>query len=102
MSAKLRAQGYDICIMQMRVECLVGFRGEQEPLAFWLGERRMVVNAIVDRWLSPDLRYFKCAVDGGDSYILRFNRDSGDWDLAAFTDAKRQTSYGCDRGVTIN
>ena len=88
--------------MQMRVECPAGYRGELEPTAFWLGERRMVVNSIVDRWLSPELRYFKCAVDGGDAYILRFNRDSGDWDLAAFTHASRQVAYGCDRGLAIH
>src|SRR5947208_13128541 len=36
--------------MAIRVECYAGCRGEQEPLAFWLGERRLAVRAVVDRW----------------------------------------------------
>ena len=44
--------------MAIRVECYAGYRGEQEPLAFWLGERRLAVRAVVeptvtDRPLAP-------------------------------------------------
>ena len=28
--------------MAIRVECEAGYRGDQEPVAFWLGERRLV------------------------------------------------------------
>ncbi len=40
--------------MQIKVECYAGYRGEQEPLAFWLGERRLEAQEILDRWLHPD------------------------------------------------
>src|SRR3970282_2185388 len=39
--------------MKIRVECYAGYRGEEEPRAFTLGERRMEVRAILDRWLAP-------------------------------------------------
>ena len=45
--------------MAIRVECYAGYRGEQEPLAFWLGERRLAVRAVVDRWFAPTQRWFK-------------------------------------------
>ena len=34
--------------MGIRVECYAGYRGEQEPRAFYLGERRIEVTAILD------------------------------------------------------
>jgi len=30
--------------MAIRVECYAGYRGEQEPLAFWLGERLNMID----------------------------------------------------------
>ena len=36
--------------MAIRVECYAGYRGEQDPLAFWLGERRLAVRDVIDRW----------------------------------------------------
>ena len=34
--------------MSIRVECYSGYRGELEPSAFWLGERRLPVRALID------------------------------------------------------
>lgn len=73
--------------MAIRVECYAGYRGEQEPRAFWLGERRLEVVELVDRWYGPDYRYFRCLADDGDRYVLRHDEQSGEWDLAAFTAA---------------
>jgi len=71
--------------MSIRVECYAGFRAEQEPLAFWLGERRLVVRAIADRWFAPEERWFKVHAEDGHVYILRHDGSNGDWDLTAFT-----------------
>jgi hypothetical protein len=73
--------------MPIRVECYAGYRGEQEPLAFWSGERRVAVLAVVDRWYSPTQRWFKVEAEDGDTYILRHD-EPGQWELAAFTSAK--------------
>jgi hypothetical protein len=74
--------------MPIRVECYAGYRGEQEPVAFWFGERRLAVRAVVDRWYSPTARWFKVEADDGDSYILRHEAPGGEWELAAFTSAR--------------
>ena len=70
--------------MKIRVECYAGYRGEQEPRAFALGERRLEVLSVVDRWLAPEHRYFKVAASDGDTYVLRHDGRTGDWTLGAF------------------
>ncbi len=70
--------------MKLKVECYAGYRGEEEPRAFTLGERRLEVVSILDRWLAPEYRYFKVAVSDGDTYVLRHDEASGEWTLGAF------------------
>jgi hypothetical protein len=73
--------------MAIRVECYAGYRGEQEPTAFWLGERRLAVRAIADRWFAPTQRWFRVDADDGNLYVLRHDEARGEWDVAAFTRA---------------
>lgn len=75
--------------MTLRVECYAGYRGEQEPLAFWLGERRLAVRAIVDRWFAPTQRWFQVDADDGHTYVLRHDEATGHWQLAAYTQGPR-------------
>jgi hypothetical protein len=70
--------------MKLKVECYAGYRGDEEPRAFALGERRLDVQAILDRWLAPDHRYFKVAASDGDTYILRHDHVTGEWTLGAY------------------
>jgi hypothetical protein len=65
------------------VECYAGHRGDEEPRAFTLGERRFAVVEILDRWIGPDHRYFKVKVDDGRSFVLRHDEARQEWDLAA-------------------
>jgi hypothetical protein len=71
--------------MPIRVECYSGYRGEQEPLALLFGERRVAVRAVVDRWYSPSQRWIKVETEGGDTYIVRHDEASDQWELAAYT-----------------
>jgi len=70
--------------MKLKVECYAGYRGEQEPCAFVLGERRLEVVSILDRWVAPDHRYFKVAASDGHTWVLRHDENSGEWTLGAF------------------
>lgn len=81
--------------MKIRVECYAGYRGEQEPRAFWLGERRLEAVEILDRWLAPDHRYFKVLAEDGNYYILRYGEARDEWELGAFSRA-RATAPGAD------
>jgi hypothetical protein len=78
--------------LKIRVECHAGYRGEEEPRAFALGERRFEVVEILDRWLDPQHRYFKVKTDDGRRFILRHDSRSGEWELAALVGEKRQVS----------
>jgi hypothetical protein len=70
--------------MKLKVECYAGYRGDEEPRAFALGERRLDVQEILDRWVAPDHRYFKVAASDGDTYILRHDDATGEWTLGAY------------------
>jgi hypothetical protein len=69
--------------LKIRVECRAGYRGEEEPRAFILGERRFAVVEILDRWLEPAHRYFKVKADDERHFILRHDSASDEWELAA-------------------
>jgi hypothetical protein len=70
--------------MTIRVECQNGYRGEREPRAFWLGERRVEVRAVTDRWFAPQQRWFRVDADDDSMYVLRHDEASGNWDIAAY------------------
>lgn len=70
--------------MEIRVECHAGHRAEEEPRAFYLGERRVDIMQIIDRWISPDHRYFKVRAYDGTEYILRHDERSGRWEMTMF------------------
>ena len=83
--------------MKIQVECYAGYRGEQEPRAFTIGERRCEVTEILDRWIAPDHRYFKVEADDGRTLVLRLDTSSGDWELAGLVG--KQTDHRQTRGL---
>jgi hypothetical protein len=41
------------------VECHAGYRGEETPRRFRLGEGQVEIAEVVDRWLAPDHCVFR-------------------------------------------
>ena len=72
--------------MKITVECYSGYRGEESPRAIWLGERRVGVAEIIDRWLAPDHRYFKFRGDDRGIYIVRHDAVSLQWQVTFYQD----------------
>jgi len=70
--------------LAVSVECHAGYRGEETPVRFRLGDRVIEVDEVLDRWLAPDHRYFKVRTAEG-TYILRHDITSGEWELVSFT-----------------
>lgn len=66
------------------VECHAGYRGEETPRRFRLGERQVAIAEVVDSWLAPDHRYFKVKDTQGDIYILRHDVAGDRWELISF------------------
>jgi hypothetical protein len=71
----------DETIDSLRVECYAGYRGEETPRAFAIGDGRIEIVRVLDQWLAPDHRYFKVADAAGDIYILRHDVSSQRWEL---------------------
>ncbi|HKK07188.1 MAG: hypothetical protein P8009_02690 [Gammaproteobacteria bacterium] len=75
--------------LRVRVECYAGYRGEEGPRRFHIGERTVDVEAICDRWLGPTHRYFKVRGSDKGIYILRHDVQSGAWELTLFDSNSR-------------
>jgi hypothetical protein len=75
--------------LNIRVECYAGYRGEETPRCFYLGERRIEVADVIDRWVAPEHRYFKVRGDDGGIYILRHDNETSFWELTLFDSGKR-------------
>jgi hypothetical protein len=65
----------------IKVECYSGYRGEETPRRFWLEGNLIDVKTVVDQWRDPEHRYFKVAVEGDATYILRHDSVTFDWEL---------------------
>jgi hypothetical protein len=70
--------------ISISVDCYAGYRGEETPLRFRLGNRLIEIAEVVDRWLAPDYRYFKVRTSEGETYILRNDTTTGEWELTLF------------------
>jgi len=70
--------------MNIRVQCHAGYKADQRPVRFQLGNRDYVVEEIVDRWYGPDDVFFKVSTDDGNVYILRLHASSDQWTLESF------------------
>jgi hypothetical protein len=84
----------DACMSQadkseIRVECYAGYRGEEAPARFYLGERLVEVEEVLDRWIDPTHRYFKVKGDDGGIYILRHDTKLDVWEMTLFDSGKR-------------
>jgi len=68
----------------VEVESHSGFKADERPLRFRLGEQWLAVEEVVDRWYDPDAVYFKVRADDRATYILRHVEGLGVWTLEAF------------------
>jgi len=68
-------------VMKVRVICYEGYREQETPRAFFLGERRLEVDSILDRWRGEDHEYVKFSASDGNRYILRYDRIVDEWQI---------------------
>lgn len=70
--------------MRLHVESRAGAHGDPEPCAFQLGERRIDVVHIIDRWIGDEHSYYKIQASDLALYILRFTASEKKWELTLF------------------
>ena len=76
-------------LIRLAVECYAGYRGEEEPRYLTLGDKRVGVQQIVDRWHAPEYRYFKLLAEDGAVYIVRNDVAGEGWELVMYEVADR-------------
>jgi hypothetical protein len=67
--------------MKVHVLFYEGYRAEETPRAFLLGERRVDVVRILDRWRGQDHEYVKLDGSDGARYILRHDQSRDEWEI---------------------
>jgi hypothetical protein len=78
-----------------------GEQGVPEPSAFFLGERRIDVLEVLDRWLAPDYGYFKLLTTDG-IYILRHDDHEQCWALTLYKQSEALPSLDVGRKPRIH
>ncbi len=70
----------------VRVECYAGYKADERPLRFTIGEHRYEISQVLDQWHGTDATYFRVQADDGNLYVLRHS-DTGQedrWTLESF------------------
>ncbi len=70
--------------MKVEVRCYSGYKADERPLGFRLGERLLEVEEILDRWYGQEHDYFKLRACDGNTYLLRHSRSQDHWELIMF------------------
>jgi len=84
--------------MHIQVKCYAGYRGEETPRSIRMATYKIEVKEIVDRWLSPDHRYFKILGSDDATYIIRHDTATWQWDLVFYQSAEEFTRASSESG----
>jgi hypothetical protein len=69
----------------IRVEAYAGYKADERPLAFYLGESRYEVEEVLDRWYGSRASWFKVRASDGSTYILKLAHKDSTWTLESFS-----------------
>lgn len=69
---------------EIQVQCYSGFKADERPLRFTLGERTYEIQEVHDSSYSPGTRWFRVRADDGNIYVLRHDEPQGVWTLEAY------------------
>ncbi len=68
----------------IKVECYAGYKADQHPVRFTLGDQVLQVKEVEDQWYSPNAIYFRVRASDGNTYVLRHDEQNDSWSLDAF------------------
>lgn len=71
----------------VRVECYAGYKADERPLRFELGNAKKEVTEICDQWHSPGATYYRLKADDSNVYVLRHEIAQDIWILESFRPA---------------
>ncbi len=69
--------------MTLRVVCYSGYKADERPLRFQLGDNEYFVEEVLDQWYGPEDVFFKVRASDGNHYVLRGHppTSEGEWTL---------------------
>ena len=74
----------------IKVECYSGYKADEYPRCFYLGENKYDITEITDRWYQGDLNpalpasdYFKVETTSGKQYIIKHDLENDLWFMVA-------------------
>jgi hypothetical protein len=73
-------------MLRLRVETYSGYKADERPLRFTVGERRYEVREVLDQWYGPHDTWFRVRADDGCCYVLRHRSFANEdfWTLEAY------------------
>lgn len=66
---------------RIKVETYSSYSADLYPVRFWIGEKRLEILEIEDRWYSPGFKYFKVFTDDARHYILKKSTATDIWSV---------------------
>ena len=73
---------------KINVRCYSGYKANERPVCFSIGERSLNVEELIDQWYGPDYSYFKVRADDGNMYILKYDEFIDEWEMNFFQDKR--------------
>jgi len=75
---------------RIRVECYSGYKADERPLRFYIGEARYEIEEVLDQWYGPHDTWFRVRAHDGNLYILRHSLSEQQelWTLESFRRAR--------------
>lgn len=70
--------------MRIQVEYRSAGTGEIHPERFSVGKRQLGILEVIDRWIAPQLSYFKVKAEDNAEYILRWDTQDNSWEITLF------------------
>lgn len=84
MNCVIKGVGLGQKAMNIEVQCYSGYKADERPLRFRLGEVVHEVDEILDRWHGEGQDYFKVRAEDGNIYLLRHELGQDLWELVMF------------------
>ena len=75
--------------ISVQVECYSGYKADERPIRFRLGDRTLEVRSIEDQWHSPSHTYFRIIASDRNTYILAHDEGQDLWTLEVFVDSSK-------------
>jgi hypothetical protein len=79
----------DQTIFKIEVKCYSGYKAEETPRSILINNKEISVNKVLDMWLAPDHRYFKCLGSDNGVYIIRYDEKKCIWELTFYSESNR-------------